>query len=99
MSEAENLSPVKRALLEIRDLRAQLDALESSRSEPVAIVGMGCRFPGGAVGPDAYWQLLVNGIDAIGTVPPDRWDVDAYYDPDPAKPENMYTRGGGFLKD
>jgi acyl transferase domain-containing protein/SAM-dependent methyltransferase/acyl carrier protein len=99
MTEAENLSPVKRALLEIRDLRAQLDEIEASRTEPIAIVGIACRFPGGANTPEAYWQLLKDGVDAVGPIPPDRWDVEAYYDPDPAKPGKMYSRGGGFLQD
>lgn len=98
MSEVENLSPIKRALLEIRELRAQLDALEAARTEPIAIVGMGCRFPGGANNPDAYWQLLKNGLDAIEPIPADRWDIEEYYDPDPAKPGKMYVRSGGFLK-
>src|SRR5690606_31680649 len=89
--------PVKRALLEIRELRAELDALEASRTEPIAIVGIGCRYPE-ADNPDAFWHLLKNGVDAIGPIPPDRWDVDAYYDPNPAQTGKMYTRSGGFLK-
>lgn len=97
MSEIENLSPVKRALLEIRELRAELDALEEGRTEPIAIIGIGCRYPG-ADNPDAYWQLLKDGLDAIGPIPSDRWDVDAYYDPNPAQAGKMYTRSGGFLK-
>ncbi len=64
--------------------------------EPIAIVGIGCRFPG-APDPDAFWQLLVSGTDAIGEVPADRWDVDAYYAPEPATPGKMNTRWGGFL--
>ena len=52
------------------------------RHEPIAIVGIGCRLPGGADGPDALWELLRDGVDAIGEVPADRWDIDAYYDPD-----------------
>ncbi len=97
MSESENLSPVKRALLEIRDLRAQLESLEASRTEPIAIVGMGCNFPGGATSPEAYWQLLKQGVNAIGPIPQERWDTAAYYDPDPVKPGKMYTQGGGFI--
>ena len=67
--------------------------------EPIAIVGMGLRLPGDADSPEKYWELLRNGVDAITQVPPDRWDIDAYYDPDPAQPGKMYTRHGGFVRD
>ena len=79
--------------------RAAGPVSESSTNEPIAIVGMGCRFPGGADSPEAFWQLLCNGVDAISKTPPERWDLDAYYDPDPAAPGKMYTQYGGFLKD
>ncbi|MEO1133148.1 MAG: type I polyketide synthase, partial [Cyanobacteria bacterium J06639_1] len=65
--------------------------------EPIAIVGMGCRFPG-ASDPDAYWQLLHRGGDAISEVPQDRWDVDAYFNETPATPGKTNTRWGGFLE-
>jgi polyketide synthase 12/polyene macrolide polyketide synthase/epothilone polyketide synthase D len=65
--------------------------------EPIAIVGMGCRFPGGVDSPEAFWQLLRNGVDAITEVPPDRWNVDAFYDADAAAPGKMHTRWGGFV--
>ncbi|NNJ84898.1 MAG: acyltransferase domain-containing protein, partial [Gammaproteobacteria bacterium] len=61
-----------------------------------AIIGMGCRFPG-ANNPDAYWELLKNGVDAITEVPSERWDIDAFFDPDPDAPGKVYTRHGGFL--
>jgi myxalamid-type polyketide synthase MxaB len=64
--------------------------------EPVAIIGIGCRLPG-ARNPRAFWQLLRGGGDAIRVVPPDRWNVDALYDPEPATPAKMNTRWGGFL--
>ncbi|GIV97567.1 MAG: polyketide synthase [Herpetosiphonaceae bacterium] len=66
--------------------------------EPIAIIGMGCRFPGAKDVP-AFWHMLTHGIDAIEEVPPDRWDVDKYYDPDPNKPGKVTTRYGGFLHD
>ena len=66
--------------------------------EPIAIVGIGCRFPG-ASGPQAFWRLLRDGVDAIRDVPASRWDKDAYYDPDPWKPGRMNSRRGGFLED
>ena len=65
----------------------------------IAIVGIGCRFPGGAVDPDRYFQLLCDEIDAIGEVPVDRWDVDRYFDADPSAPGTMYSRAGGFVAD
>jgi acyl transferase domain-containing protein/acyl carrier protein len=64
--------------------------------EPIAIIGIGCRFPG-ADGPAAYWRLLSQGIDAISEVPADRWSLDAFYDPDPAKSGKVITRWGGFV--
>jgi myxalamid-type polyketide synthase MxaB len=89
---------MKKALLEIRDLRAKVSTLEHTRSEPIAVVGMGCRFPG-APDPGAFWDLLSQGVDAITEVPKDRWDLDEFYDSDPEKPGKMYTRWGGFLKE
>ncbi len=66
-------------------------------AEPIAIIGMGCRFPGGVDSPEAFWKLLRDGVDAISEVPPARWDIDAFYDPDPEAPGKMATRYGGFL--
>jgi myxalamid-type polyketide synthase MxaB len=96
---AQELSPLKRALVAVKDMRAKLDAVEKAKTEPIAVVGLACRFPGGADTPDALWELLRNGVDAVTEIPPDRWDVNAYYDPDPEAPGKMYTRQGGFLKD
>ena len=95
---ANDLTPAKRALYEIRALKARLRELESSRNEPVAIVGLGVRLPGGASTPAAFWSLLDQGVDAIREIPAERWDVESYYDPDPAAPGKMYTRHGGFIE-
>jgi acyl transferase domain-containing protein/NADP-dependent 3-hydroxy acid dehydrogenase YdfG/acyl carrier protein len=65
---------------------------------PIAIVGIGCRFPGSADGPAAFWRLLCEGADAVTEIPPDRWSVRAFYDPEPGTPGKTYTRWGGFLK-
>ena len=90
---------MRSALLKLEKMRAKLNALERARSEPIAIVGLACRFPGGADDPDAFWELLRTGKDAVGEVPPSRWDVDAYYDPDLDGDDKMNTRWGGFLSD
>ncbi|MDE0768138.1 MAG: polyketide synthase [Opitutaceae bacterium] len=67
--------------------------------EPVAIVGIGCRFPGGASTPKAFWNMIRRKKDAIVDVPGDRWDIRRFYDEDPAKPGKMYVKQGGFLKE
>jgi epothilone polyketide synthase D len=72
------------------------------RTDPddcIAIIGMGCRFPGGVSDPDSLWRLLDEGIDAISEVPPERWDIDSLYDPSPDAVGKMCTRQGGFLAD
>src|SRR5882757_6069529 len=73
--------------------------IADSAAEPIAVVGVGCRFPGNVTGPERFWELLTNGGDAITEVPADRWDVDAFYDPDPSAPGRMTTRWGGFISD
>src|SRR6185503_5858331 len=72
-------------------------SLDQNDSEPIAIIGIGCRFPG-ADSPQAFWSLLREGVDAISEVPPERWNLKDFYDPDPAMPGKMNTRWGGFLK-
>lgn len=69
-----------------------------SAAEPIAIIGMACRYPGGAIDPDSYWRLLDAGVDATREIPPERWDADALYDPDPDALGKMTTRRGGFLE-
>ncbi len=91
------LSAVKLALL-ARQARQDLDGAGVAGAEPIAVIGMGCRFPGDASDPERFWRLLVNRVDAIGEVPADRWSIDALYDPDPAAPGKMSTRWGGFLR-
>ncbi|MEO1399840.1 MAG: type I polyketide synthase [Cyanobacteria bacterium J06635_1] len=91
-------SSAKRMLLAVKEARTKLEAMERAKTEPIAIIGLGCRFPGGANSPQAFWELLANQVDAIAPVPPDRWDINAYYDADPEAPLKMYTRYGGFMQ-
>jgi 1-acyl-sn-glycerol-3-phosphate acyltransferase len=71
--------------------------MRTMSSSDVAIVGIGCRFPGGANSPDAFWKLLQSGVDAITDVPADRPELLRFYDPDPATPGRLYLRRGGFM--
>lgn len=66
-------------------------------SEPVAVIGIGCRLPGGVTGPGDLWALLEQGVDAITPTPPDRWDVDRFYSPKPQQPGRISARRGGYL--
>ncbi len=68
-------------------------------AEPIAVVGIGCRLPGGVVGPESYWKFLTAGTDAIGEIPADRWNADEYYDPDTFAPGRMASKWGGFVDD
>src|SRR3569832_788883 len=77
--EIDQLSSSKRLLLALDDAVAKLKAVEHSKSEPIAIIGMGCRFPGGANDPESFWQLLRDGVDAITEIPENRWNMDVYY--------------------
>src|SRR5688572_32985398 len=91
-----HLSPLKRALLALDEMKARLDAAERAHTEPIAIVGLACRIPG-APDADAFWALLRDARSGVREVPADRWDVDAFYDPDPNAPGKMSTRFGAFL--
>ena len=93
----ESSALLKQAFLAVQEMQAKLEAAKLRAREPIAVVGLGCRFPGGADSGDSFWDLLREGRDAISLVPADRWDADAYYDPDPDEPGKMVTRWGGFL--
>ena len=86
---------------EIAHLRAQLAANEGGvvAREPIAIVGMGCRYPGGVRTPDEFWELLSSGRDILRDIPGERWDVDAHYEPEMTVPGKMYVRQGYYLDD
>jgi myxalamid-type polyketide synthase MxaD len=97
MTSPPDLSPLKQAYLAIERLQSELERRDRERSEPIAIVGMGCRFPGGSASPEAFWELLREGRDGITEVPQERWDGDALYHPDPQRPGRISTRWGGFV--
>ncbi len=94
--DRSTLSAVKLALL-ANERRAQLGDVDPLTAEPVAIIGMGCRLPGGAGTPEAFWEILHHGVDVITEVPADRWDVDEFYDLDALRAGHMNTRWGGFV--
>ncbi|MCL2734646.1 MAG: polyketide synthase docking domain-containing protein, partial [Actinomycetia bacterium] len=89
---------LKRATADLQQANRRLRDAQARETEPIAVVGMSCRFPGGAASPDALWQLLVEGRDAIGEFPADRgWDGEELYDPDPDSSGKSYVREGGFV--
>ncbi|WP_197417778.1 polyketide synthase, partial [Mycobacterium sp. GA-2829] len=96
------VSPDRRAIItealrKIDDLTARLAVAEQGETEPIAVVGMGCRLPGGASDPDRFWDLLREGRSGIVRVPSQRWDADEYYSADISEPGTICTREGGFL--
>ena len=92
-----SLTSTKLALL-AREMRSASKEFNALQSEPLAIIGISCRFPGGAETLEQYWSLLENGVDAVREVPVDRWTIDDFYHPDPTTPGKMITRHGGFLE-
>ena len=87
---------LRRALNAVQDMRSRLEAAQAREHEPVAIVGIACRFPGGDDA-QSWWTTLASGTDAIEPVPAERWDREALYDADPDAPGKMSTKWGGFI--
>ena len=92
-SHDDLLASLQSSFLTIQKLKARLAATE----EPIAVIGMGCRLPGQVVDPNGFWQLLLDGVDAVTEVPPSRWNMDDFYDPTPDTPGKSYTRQAAFL--
>jgi len=97
-SQKKQLSNQQRLLLKIQQATAKLHEIETAATEPIAIIGIGCRLPGGVDSPETYWKFLKDAKDVRTQIPKDRWDVDLYYDPDPNVPGKIYVRQGYFLQ-
>ncbi|HEY8980292.1 MAG TPA: beta-ketoacyl synthase N-terminal-like domain-containing protein, partial [Streptomyces sp.] len=89
---------LKRVTGELQETRQHLDEVTSAAREPIAVIGMGCRFPGGVRSPEDLWRLLTDGTDTMSEFPADRgWDLETLYDPDTGRPGTSYVREGAFL--
>ncbi|WP_394329977.1 type I polyketide synthase [Amycolatopsis keratiniphila] len=100
MEDPKLLDYLRRVTAELQSVKERLRAAEAADHEPIAIIGMSCRFPGGVRSPEDLWRLLADGVDAIAEFPVDRgWDTGSLHHPDPDRRGTSYVREGGFLDD
>ena len=100
VSDERLLDYLKKVTIELQDSRERLAKAQAAAHEPIAIVGIGCRYPGGVQSAEQLWELVADGADAISKFPTDRgWDVESIYDPDPDAVGTSYVDEGGFLYD
>jgi acyl transferase domain-containing protein/NADPH:quinone reductase-like Zn-dependent oxidoreductase/short-subunit dehydrogenase len=97
LSNTEQSTLERQALVALRKMRQKLEEAERARTEPIAIIGIGCRLPGHVANPGNYWNLLRNGVDAITEIPPDRFPIQQHFDPQPGVAGKTYSRWGGFM--
>jgi FkbH-like protein len=98
-SKSEQLSSSQKILLALKEARHKLESIERAQTEPIAIIGLGTRFPGGIKNPQDFWEFLQAGKSGITNIPKERWNIEDYYDPNPETPGKMYIRQGGFLSE
>src|SRR5690349_21153187 len=88
---------LRKTFLALKQAQARIETLEARRAEPIAVVGMACRLPGGANDPAALWERLCQGADSCGSVPDDRWDSSRFYHPSPDAPGQTHAAQAHFL--
>ena len=97
MNQPSGNEILKKTFIALKKAEKKAQTLENAQREPIAIIGMGCRFPGGCDNPDLYWDFLKNGKDACIPIPEDRWDADTFYDPSINSPGTTHASHANFL--